>query len=329
MNDIKIPCKNHLLLFLCIFFSVSAFSQTNYTIIPRLNTTGLANEELIRNIFTGNLAAVNFDRDDPWFSIILDVYISAYWEHCSASLPADKVQLSYQECANGTVTKNGYGVIIRTDCYEWRTVYINEYASPAMYKAKTTVDALQVSDVFRTALKILEQDNPLATGEQWVQNGLIFKQDMNSFFGMNDCNSAGMKRFEQNLYAFAMNTLPTILEGSQMHRKDSTVLLKNQNFEKLVDDLIYDQSANWVMNTYVQHTVTYLKIVSKDGQGRPSTITADYQFKSGNKEYAGSVTLTFIEGLPNCLYFFDFPATCRTASRKIVLNYANGAYVSK
>ena len=32
------------------------------------------------------------------------------------------------------------------------------------------------------------------------------------------------------------------------------------------------------------------------------------------------------DGLPECLYFFDFPNTCRTASRTIVSKYAEGAY---
>ena len=329
MRHNKPAYKKYLILFLFVIFSCSVIAQGNSATVPQLVTTGLANEQLLRNIFTGNFANIDFDRDEPGFSLILDAYINAYFEHCSASLPDDKVEITYQECVRWVDYKNGYGTIVRTDCLEWGTHHTNVYASPAMYKAKTMVDALQTGDVFRNMFKILKQDNPIGVGEQYVQQGIILKQDMSSFFSMNDCNSAGIKRFEQNLYAFATNKLPVVLEDSQMHRQDPNVLLKNQDFNKLVDDLVYDQSANWMMNVYVPHNVTDVKITSRDAAGRPATLTADYQFKSGRSERTGSTTLTFTDGLPNCLYFFDFPNTCRTANRKIVANYANGGYVSQ
>ena len=62
---------------------------------------------------------------------------------------------------------------------------------------------------------------------------------------------------------------------------------------------------------------------------RPATvtrITARYVFRGFNGRSQGGVTLEFIDGQPECLYFFDFPTTCRKASRRIDSAYAEGAY---
>ncbi len=322
--------KKCFFLLLCIVFSCCVFSQTNSLIAPKLNTSGLANEKFIRSIFTGDFATIDFDRDEPGFSLILDAYIDAYWNKCGTSLPDDKVEITYQKCGRWVEhTTTGYfGTTVTKDCLDWDTIYTKVYTSPAMYEAKTTVDALQSTDYFRNMFRIIKQDNPTEVIGNYVQQAIILKLDMSSFFSMNDCKSAGMKRFEQNLYAFAMNKLPIVLEGSQIPRADPNVLLKDQDFSKLIDDLIYHQSKTWVINKYVPKSVTEENIVLKDGEGRPAKITANYEYMLGRQEIDGSVTLTFIDGLPNCLYFSDNPITCRTASRKIVLNYAMGKYVN-
>ncbi len=330
MNLLKNAYQHYLLLLLLIFSSYTVFPQTHSPIAPKLNTTGLANEKFIQSIFTGDFAAVNFDRDEPGFSLILDAYIDAYWNKCGNSLPADKVEITYQECARWIerTTTGYYGTVVTKDCLEWQTHHTNVYTTPALYEAKTTVDALQTSDEFRSMFRILKQNNPIGITESYVEDAVILKKDMSSFFSLNDCSSAGMKRFEQNLYAFAMNKLPIVLEGSQMPHPNPDVLLKDQVFNKLIDDLIKEQSKTWVMNQYVPNSVTRENVVSKDNEGRPASVTANYRFMLGRQDMEGSVTVTFLEGLPNCLYFSDNPVICRTANRKIVLNYAMGKYIN-
>jgi len=45
-----------------------------------------------------------------------------------------------------------------------------------------------------------------------------------------------------------------------------------------------------------------------------------------NGKTSGGVTSTFVDGMPECLYFNDMPWSCRTPNRRIAAKYAEGAY---
>jgi hypothetical protein len=57
-------------------------------------------------------------------------------------------------------------------------------------------------------------------------------------------------------------------------------------------------------------------------------IVGDYLFHEGfrGERRRGSVRVEFANGLPQCMYFFDFPTTCRSPSRRIVTTYEAGRY---
>ena len=61
----------------------------------------------------------------------------------------------------------------------------------------------------------------------------------------------------------------------------------------------------------------------------PRMIRAKYLFnspvKSGRTQ--GSVTVTFTDGMPTCIYFSDAPSACQTPNRRIVAKYSSGGYL--
>lgn len=297
---------------------------------PVFNAEGLHYEKTLTNIFSGNFLDIPFDRDAQTFVLLLNVYISTYARNCKSSLPPDRIQLTKQECASEReiVTKNGFGVVVgrRWECTSWRTVPTGLWASPKMYNTKMVIESLQAGDVFRNLGKMLTQEDPLGNAISTVGELQAVEADMKALLMINGCDSPGIKRFEENLRFFALNKPPIRLEADASKESNKNVLSKDQNFNKLVDDLVFAHSKNWVMNKYQRGSVSNLNISSQDNQDRPSEINVKYIFQGFSGQRAGSVRVTFREGLPDCLYFFDFPSTCRTADRRIVDAYANGGY---
>lgn len=78
------------------------------------------------------------------------------------------------------------------------------------------------------------------------------------------------------------------------------------------------------MNRYQKGRVSNVSVVSRDESGRPAKIKANYIFAGFSGKSNGAITLT--NGLPECMFFFDFPNTCRTPNRRIVAAYDNYAY---
>jgi hypothetical protein len=73
----------------------------------------------------------------------------------------------------------------------------------------------------------------------------------------------------------------------------------------------------------VSGSTSNVAVSSRDASGRPSKIIGKYLF---NGRSQGSVSVDFSDGLPECMYFFDLPSTCKTPNRRIVAAFASGAY---
>ena len=293
---------------------------------PVFSAEGLHNEELLTNIFSGNFVDIPFDRDEQIFVILFNSYVTTYARNCAASLPLNKVELTRQECETERVTTNGYGMEVGRDCISWVTVGTGLYATPEMYNAKAVLEGLQAGDAFRNMFSMLKQKDPIGNAMSTVNNFQAAKADMNSLFKINGCKSPGIMRFQENLRLFALNKQPIRLGGNIARPSNTDLSVKNQNFKKLVEDLVYEHSKKWVMNRYQRGSGYDVTIVSRDDKDRPSEIRAKYLFQGFGGKRAGSVRLTFNAGLPECLYFYDFPRTCRTADRRIVAQYVDGSY---
>ena len=291
----------------------------------KFTAKGLHYEEIITNIHSGKFENIQFDREEQGFTFLFNSYITAYAKGCDSSLPSDKIELTEEECITESVTTNGYGMEVSRHCVRWRTVGTGLYAAPDMYQAKLVLDKMEAGDTFRNFYKMISQENAIQNAFSTIGDLRSAISDMEALLRMNGCSSEGLKRFQENLRLFALNKQPIRLDGgSSKSRSDGTI--GNQNFPKLVEDLIYAQSKKWVMNRYENGSVSNVRVVAKDAQNRPTKMTANYVFQGFSGRSNGSVTLTYNDGLPECLYFYDFPNTCRTPDRRIVASFANGGY---
>jgi len=83
------------------------------------------------------------------------------------------------------------------------------------------------------------------------------------------------------------------------------------------------------MNKFIRNSVGNVSITAKDSHNRPRNMSANYQFEGlfGRQEY--NVKISFRDGVPDCLYFQDYPNTCRTADRRIVAAFREGKYIAR
>jgi hypothetical protein len=291
---------------------------------------GLHNEQMLTNLYLGNFKSIEIDPDDMKFGLAFEQYLKAYAQRCSKYLPASKVEMTRQECTTERVTTNGYGVEVSRYCVNWVTVGTGLYADPELYSVKKKLDRVQAGDALRNVGRMLTQKDPIAGAMNMAGNAQAIAADMQSLVEMNACASPGLKRFEQNLTLFAQNRQPIRLDGSTSSSPAVTPLpgipFRDQNYTRLIDDLVSEHSKTWVMNRYMSGSVTGASVSSRDQHGRPAKIVAGYTYNGFSGRSQGQVTLTFNDGMPECMYFFDFPATCRTPSRRIASAYAEGAY---
>lgn len=292
---------------------------------PEFNTSGLNYEMEFTDIFIGNFEDVRLQRKSLFFNILFGSYISAFARHCADYLPSDKIELTERVCVSKTVTKNGYGMVINSHCTQWETRGLDIYADPKMYQVMMKLNQHQLSNMLSI---IANGEDGLGFAAKMTGEMKMIEIDMAKLFKLNTCNSPGLKRFQENLKLFALGQKPIQIESLIAQRKSNKVeLSSSQDIQQLVEDLVYQNSQQWNFNRYEKGSVKDIKILASDASGRPAKVKAAYKFTgfTGNKQ--GTVILTFTaKGLPDCLYFFDFPTTCRSANRKIVNNYATNAY---
>lgn len=292
-----------------------------------LVTRSLRNETLIFQIYKGKFADIDLEREDMRFYVLYKAYLDTYAKACYRHLPSNKVEMTRQVCNRERVTKNGWGVEISRSCVGWETEGTGLYADPDMYEAKRELDLLQASDAFRNVIGMLSADDPLASTMNLVGVAAVLREDMAKLLRMNACDSPGLRRFQENLRLFALSKRPAGADAaSATVSPPSGSQFEDQNYTRFIEDLVYDQSKSWVMNRYLRGSTSNVSVSSRDARGRPVKVTAQYLYDGFSGRSRGSVTLTFDEGWPKCLYFFDNPAACRTPDRKIVADYADGTY---
>jgi len=291
------------------------------------SATGLYNEKIIMDFFSGNFLDIPFDRDAAIFYSLYEAYLNAFAESCGTFLPANKVEMTTERCASETLIKNDYGEVMRRECEYYEAVGTGLYADSAMYEGLLALKNIQNADAVRNIFGMFTGDQTLSRTANMIGMVRAVIHDMGTLVTMNGCGSTGLKIFEENLRRFALNRQPAQL---QSEGQESSLLTNgsftDQNYASLLDDLISKQSQSWVINRYIPGRVSNVSVISRDVLGRPSSLKANYLFYGFGGESTGSITLTFVDGLPECLYFFDFPTTCRTPDRRIVADYARRAY---
>ncbi|MEM9000249.1 MAG: hypothetical protein AAGB24_08280 [Bacteroidota bacterium] len=292
------------------------------------DTDGLYYAEFYDYIFRGHFENSAIKREDTAFLMIFEQYLRAYGRLCPDYLPADKTEIMEQICAVEEVTRNGYGTEIGRTCVEWKWVGTGLYARPDLYEAKMKVEGVQRAAGLQTVMKMVADQNALGNSVDMIHKAKGLKNDMAQFFSLNRCSGKGVKRFEDNLRLFALNRPGIRMQGTSKYAdmKASGGPTGAQNLNKLVDDLVTDQAKTWAFNRYLRGSISGVTVRSKDGKGRPTVLKANYNYQGFGGRSAGWVQISFANGLPKCMYFFDFPQNCKTPNSSIVAAYAQGNY---
>jgi hypothetical protein len=101
-------------------------------------------------LFVGNFANVPFDRGSLTFRFLFEAYLEAYSNHCGAYLPANKVEMTTQVCADAPAPMPlpNQPPPPPHGCMSWKTVSLG-YADPALYAAKRQLDVAQAASQFK------------------------------------------------------------------------------------------------------------------------------------------------------------------------------------
>lgn len=297
-------------------------------------TRGLTNDALITKIFEGDFVNIDLDRTDNRFGILFGQYLQAFARYCSAALPRNKVEMTRQECDTERITSNGFGIEISRTCVKYRTVGTNLFAKPALYDALNAVNRQRAADIGRELSRTFGDLTRSDAGSAMV--GLLgdaqsIASDMTSLVQINTCTAPGLLRFEDNLRLFALNKQPTQLGGeatvSSVITPPAGQTFKDQNYRKLIEDLILDDTKRWgAFAEFIPGSVTDVSIGDRDKLGRPMRVIAPYAWEGLQGVTSGRVTLTFSDGLPECLTYSETPSVCHSPNRRIVARYLEGGY---
>ena len=315
--------KYLLKLILPIFFIIPAQAQNS-----ELITEGMYNAEFFDYLYRGHSENIELNRENPYFLGVFEQYLRAYGEQCADYLPSDKVKIMEQVCVKESVTTNGYGVEVSRYCVEWEWVWTGLYARSDLYKAKLEIEQIHRANGLNNVMEYIMNPNSLGNSVDLAHKAKGLKLDMNQIFGLNKCDCDALRKLEENLKLFARNQPLNRIQGKSKYEtmKESGGPTGSQNFNKLIDDLVTAQAQTWMMNRYTAGSISGVTMESKDNQGRPISIKANYSYTGFGGNSQGWVKVVFEDGLPKCIYFFDFPNNCKTPTTSIVSSYAQGNY---
>ena len=190
------------------------------------------------------------------------------------------------------------------------------------------VDRIQRAKGLQTMMAMVTDLNAMGNSVDMLHKAKGLKNDMAQILTLNPGNSVGVKRFEENLKLFAFQKPAIRMKGSSKYAtmKESGGPTGAQNLKKLCDDLVANQASTWAFNQYMAGSISGITVQQSDPQGRPAVVKANYNYKGFGNSTTGWVQINFSEGLPKCIYFFDFPTNCKTPNSSIVAAYAQGNY---
>jgi hypothetical protein len=285
------------------------------------STTGTNNQKLLQNIYAGRFEDVTVERDDVYFGFLYSKFLGEYGVRCKSSLPANKVMITKAVCDERVVTRNGWGVEVASRCLHWTDVPTGAYADPEMYAAKLVVEKNVDANALRQTMRLLGSagKDPFAPAMNMLSTTADLEQDVDLLLRLNACGGPAMKRFQENLKRYALGKQSIALGATAKAPIALTASVRNSNYQALIEDLISDYATTWAMNRYISGSVHDVEVTA-------DAVTARYRYNGFNPQSDGSLRIAFADGLPECMYFFDAPSSCKTPNRKIVAAYRDGKY---
>jgi hypothetical protein len=286
----------------------------------------------LKKLYVGDFEHVRFARDGTELSMLVSSYMTAYSQDCSESLPKNKVEIMKQECAHEAWMVNGYGVEQpgSRHCTAYRTVGTGRYADPQVYDLQKHLDSATAGSMAGDMLNAVKQGGDLSSGVKKMTDVAIYAgSDTSHLLQDNGCSSPRTMRLQANMIRFGWGKEPIRMPGGAAAVAEADASAgrpsKEQNYSRLLDDLIVEESKAWMMNRYQQGSVRTGEIM-RDEEGRPGEVRAVYSYMGLGKVFQGNVRLTFRDAMPDCLYFSDSPAACRAPSPRIISAYRKHRY---
>jgi hypothetical protein len=291
----------------------------------------LANGAALEAIYRGEFDKVGIDRDSLLFHSLFQNYLEAYWRRCGASL-ADRVQLTRLVCSQQTVTLNWLNTPVGSNCSRYDTENTGVFADRAMRNAQIALEARTLADPVRNTARLMTQLAPNPNGESAELAAVVrvMTNDISGVVGLNACTGFGLTRFQENLRLYALGSAPVRLAPGEPEPPGVPVPppFPVQSYPRLVDDLIAADAASWQINGYVRGSVRRVSMTATDRRDRPVRLRAEYLYVNGfgGRTAQGSLTISFLESRPECLFFFDTPNVCRPPSGTVTQAFVSGAY---
>ncbi|ASV29618.1 coiled-coil domain-containing protein [Maribacter cobaltidurans] len=294
----------------------------------QFKTVGLNNAAFFDYIYRGHFENIELDVFSSHFLMILSGYLNTFGSLCPDELPENKVEIMTDVCSRESVTTDGYGVEVSRYCTAWKTIGTGIFADPKLYAAKMRLVAQQNQDAFRIAVDMYTNPDAMGNSIDQVHKAKALLSDWSNFFRFNACDSKSVKQFETNLLAFANQQKPERLKGMSVYEKIKILggPAGDQNHAKLLNDIVSNQSKTWALNKYTGNSISNVRELKSADQTQMVTLKADYNFSGLLGKQTGGVTVKFKDGLPDCIYFSDYPNNCKKPNSALVAKYGLGEY---
>lgn len=324
--------------------TASAPAKPSSATPAHFTAAGLNDEDDLVRIYSGDFQSVKLDRGGMPFMMIISGYMTDFGNECKQFLPPNKVEITQQVCNDASVSppvsRDGvhdiYGNPIRTSgCSGYHTEGTGVYADPQLYAAVNDVTAQAQAHLVQNMLGVStgkggRAANPFTIGSQLNDQIVAAGGEAKALISANGCGSPGLSNFQSNLIRFAKNENPVKYAGAIAPTpvaSPSGSPSKDTDYTRLLDDLVTDNARGWMMNRYQPGSISD-PIVSHDPKGFPVRIMARYSYSGTQGRQSGRVTLSFKDGIPDCLYFSDAPDNCRAASQRVISAYQRNAYAN-
>lgn len=304
--------------------------EEKHLLSNEIRTDGLYYAEFYDYIYRGHFENLKITPEDPEFVMIFTAYLNAYGTQCDQYLPADKVEIQELSCKKERITEDQYGFETSRVCVEYVWVGSNIFARRDLYEAKITVSNKHKKSAAQTIVSMVTNANTIGNYTNLAHKNAGLKSDMKKIFKLNKGDSDAIKKFEDNLIRFTLKKPSVRLdkESKYINMKKMGGPTAPQNHYKLLNDLVLDQSKTWSFNRYKNGSISNIvPRISKEG--KIYQYYANYIFKFYTTEKTGSVIVKFENGLPECIYFSDYPENCKTPNQSVITSFAKGDYTVK
>ena len=266
---------------------------------------------------------------------MISSYMHDFGVVCASVLPKNKVEIMAQECTEESYWVNGLGVeqAGTRSCARYRTYGTGVFADPELYNASQFEDGkmatVMLGQLGSTMMKTGDAGINAAMGNLMQSMDVArrageFKSDLRDLLHNNTCGGAPLKRFEKNLIAYATSKPPIRMAGIPTNSGPS----RDSDYQTLLDDLVSEQASGWMLNRFVNRSVSNVSVDGRDIAGHPVSISANYAYDGARGRAEGKVELRFEDGAPHCLVFSDLPDACRAVSHSLATAYEDGKYVT-